>query len=362
MGRAYEDLGEWEKAHHIYKKLNDNEILAKMIERAGFSMLQRAMLTVESWLNDLPPSFLRTQPELLSIRGTIAYMKGNLQEGLNLLNQAEQILREEDKNASGLTLTLVRRATAYRFLGDYAASLRDADEVIHLTETGDDLQLFYAEALRVKGLALFRMGHARQAVEVLEKSFELFSRMKHELSIPVLLMETGMVYQATGNYTEAGTVYEKALQIWHQDGNLSWQANVLNNLGILRQFQGEYEKAALAFEEGLVCAQRSGYTRMEALIAIGLGDLSAELEDFSVAQLNYRHAEEIVREMNDRFLIFYLIMAQAILALLQKKTIEAHQFILNAAGFMQLSDSLYEKGLLSFRSEEHTSELQSPLI
>ena len=44
---------------------------------------------------------------------------------------------------------------------------------------------------------------------------------------------------------------------------------------------------------------------MEALIAIGLGDLSTELEDFSVAQLNYRHAEEIVHEMDDRFLLFY---------------------------------------------------------
>ena len=250
LGRAYEDLGEWEKAHHIYKKLNDNEVLAQMIERAGFSMLQRALLTVKSWLNDLPPSFLHTHPELLSIRGTIAYMKGDLPEGLNLLNQAEQIFRKEDGNASGLTLTLVRRATAYRFLGDYAASLRDADEVIHLTEARDDLQTHYAEALRVKGLALHRMGRARQAIEVLERSFECFVRMNDELSIPVLLMETGMVYQAIGNYTEAGTMYEKALQIWQREGNLSWQANVLNNLGVLRQFQGEYEKAALAFEEG----------------------------------------------------------------------------------------------------------------
>lgn len=346
LGRAYEDLGEWEKAHHIYKKLNDNEVLAQMIERAGFSMLQRALLTVESWLNDLPPSFLRTHPELLSIRGTIAYMKGDLHEGLNLLNQAEQIFRKKDGNASGLTLTLVRRATAYRFLGDYAASLRDADEVIRLTEASDDLQMQHAEALRVKGLALYRMGRARQAVEILERSFECFIRMNDELSIPVLLMETGVVYQVIGNYTEAGIVYEKALQIWQREGNLSWQANLLNNLGVLRQLQGEYEKAALAFEEGMVCAQRSGYTRMEALIAIGLGDLSSELEDFGVAQLNYRHAEEIIREMNDRFLLYYLAMAQAILGLLQNNVAEARQFISNASELIQSSDSLFEKGLL----------------
>ncbi len=344
MGHAYEDLGEWEKAHYIYKQLNDHDVLAGMIERAGFSMLQRALLTVESWLNDLPPSLSRTRPELLSIRGTIAYMKGDLREGLTLLDQAEQAFRQGDRHLSSLALTLVRRATAYRFLGDYSASLHDADEVIQLTEASDDLQILYAEALRVKGLALYRLGHARQAVEILERSYNLFVRLKDELSIPVLLMETGSVYHAIGNYVDAGIAYERALQIWRREGNLSWQANLLNNLGVLRHFQGEYEKAALAFEEGLVCAQRSGYTRMEAFIAIGLGDLYAELEDFTAARSNYQHAEEVLQGLDERFLPFYLIMAQAGLALLQKNTLEAQRLVTNAALIFQSSDSLYEKG------------------
>jgi len=347
LGLAYEDLGEWEKAHHIYKKLNDNEVLAEMIERASTPMLKRALVTLESWLNELHPSILRTRPGLLSIRGAIVYMKGNLREGLNLLNQAVQIFRL-DKNIPGLTLTLVRRGIVHRFLGDYEAALRDANEAIELTESVDDLQMLYAEALRVKGLVLYRLGQARQSVEVLDRSLHLYIQLKDTSSIPILFMETGMVYQAIGNYADAGTAYEKALQIWQSEGNLSWQANVLNNLGVLRHFQGEYEKAALAFEEGLVCAQRSGYSRMEALIVIGLGDLYSELEDFSAAQLNYHHAEEIVREMDDRFLLFYLMMAQAILMLLQNKSTEARQLIKNAASLTQAGDSLYEKGLLNF--------------
>ncbi|MDO9300531.1 MAG: tetratricopeptide repeat protein, partial [Anaerolineales bacterium] len=347
LGRAYEDLDEWEKAHHIYKKLNDTEVLAEMIERASTPMLKRAIVTLESWLNELHPSILRTRPGLISIRGAIIYMKGNLREGLSLLDQAVQAFRLE-KNVSGLTLTLMRRGIVYRFLGDYDASLRDANEIIELTETRDDLQMRYAEALRVKGLALYRLGQARQSLEFLEHSLNLYIYLNDTSSIPILLMETGMVYNVIGNYTEAGIAYEKALQIWRREGNLSWQANLLNNLGVLRHFQGEYERSVLAFEEGFVCAQRSGYTRMEALIAIGLGDLSTELEDFSIAQLNYCHAEEIVRDMNDRFLLYYLVMAQAILDLLQKKTTEAHQLITNAAGLIESVDSLYEKGLLNF--------------
>jgi LuxR family transcriptional regulator, maltose regulon positive regulatory protein len=346
MGRAYEDLGEWEKAHYIYKQLNNNDVLAEMIEHASTPMLQRAMLTLESWLNDLPPSLLRTRPGLLSIRGAITYMKGNPQEGLNLLNQAEQLFRRT-KNDFDLILTLTRRATAHRFLGDYDASLRDAEEIIQLSEFSDEYQMFYADALRVKGLILHRLGQSRQAIEFLEDSLNLYIRLKDAANIPVLLMETGMVYNAIGSYAEAGTTYEKALQIWRQEGNLSWQANLLNNLGVLRHFQGEYEKAALAFEEGLVCAQRSGYTRMEAFIAFGLGDLYSELEDFNIAQRNYQHAQEIVQKMDDRFLLFYLIIAQANLALLQKNSSEVRQLVTDAAEMIRSGDSLYEKGMLN---------------
>ncbi len=345
LGEAYEGMGEWEKAHHVYKKLNNASILADAIERAGFSMLQRALLTVEAWLKDLPPSLLRIRPGLLSIRGTIAYMKGDLREGLDLLNQAEQAFRQ-DEDISGLTLAIVRRATAYRFLGDYNASLHDAEEVINLTETNDDLQILYGEAMRVKGLALYRLGQAKQAVEFLERSFDIFVRLNDVLSIPVLLMETGMAYRATGNYKEASVAYEKALQIWQREGNLSWQASLLNNMGGMYHVQGEYEKASLAFEKGLLCARRSGYIRLDALISIGLGDLYAELEDFDVAAQNYQHASEVIQEMEDRFLLHSLKLAQANLALLQNDVGGARKLLATVADSVKSSQSHYEYGHL----------------
>jgi LuxR family maltose regulon positive regulatory protein len=346
LGQAYEDLEEWEKAHYVYKKLGDIQELVEMIERSSTFMLQHAIITLETWMNELPPSLLRTRPGLISMRGSIISMKGNLRDGLSLLNKAEQAFRQEG-DAHKLILTLSRLATVHRFLGDYAASLHDADEVIQFTEANDSLQLLYAEALRVKGLALYRLGRARQAVEFLEHSAELYTRLKDRPSIPVLLMETGMVYRALGRYGEAKESYEEALHIWRQDGNLSWQASLLNNMGGMYHAQGEYETAARVFEEGLLCARRSDYPRMQALIAIGIGELYAELEDFSVAEQNYQHATEIMERMEDRFLSHSLSLAQGNLALLQKKPEDTRKILAGVVEPIKSGNSHFENGLLN---------------
>ena len=120
--------GDWEKAYQLYKQLGDVNALADMIERAGIPMYQHAMLTLETWLKDLPPSISQKRPGLLSLRGVIETIKGNASEGVQLFDRAITTFRE-DQDIPGLALALVRRGNAYRFLGNYKDAIQDADEV-----------------------------------------------------------------------------------------------------------------------------------------------------------------------------------------------------------------------------------------
>jgi len=345
LAQAYEARNEWEKAYHIQKRLEDVGVLAGLIERAAPHLLPRALVTLESWLNDLPPSIRWSEPGLLSIQGIIEYMKGNLQGGLDLLNQAESSFREND-DSLGLTLTLVRRATAHRFLGEYPAALRDSDEVIELTENSDDQQLFFADALREKGLSLYRQGQSRQAVKFLERALEIYTRLEDDSHIPILMMETGMAFSALGKEEKTQSLLEQALEIWKRNGNLSWQANVLNNLGVLHYLQGEYDKAVLFLEEGLLCAKRSGYyVRIEALLSISLGDVYAEVEDFILADQYYQQGYEIAEEIGDRFLLNYLSLARANLFIQQLDLEQAKRLLDNASKLISSQISQYEDGL-----------------
>jgi LuxR family transcriptional regulator, maltose regulon positive regulatory protein len=345
LGHEYESRQDWERAYHIQKQLKDVEAMAGLIERAAPHLLQKAMLTLESWLADLPPSMLRKRPGVLSIRGNIEYMKGNLIDGLDLLNKAEEIFRREE-DALGLATTLIRRATVYRYLGNYQAAVKDADEVIAMSEYKDDLQLLYADALRQRGLSLFRQGRSRQSVKVLEQALKIYLRLEDNSHIPVLMMETGMAYVEIGKAEKARLLYDEALEIWRQEGNLNFQANLLNNLGVLHYLQGDYEKSVLALEEGLLCARRSAYyVRMESLLLTSLGDVYAEVDDFELAKSCYQQGKEIADEIGDKFLTNYLLLAFLNLSIKQQEFTQARQLLEVAQTAYISHASQYEDGL-----------------
>lgn len=348
LAQAYEKHNEWEKAYHVRKRLGNADALAGLIERAAPHLMSHALVTLDTWLKDLPPSVSSTRPGILSIRGAMLHVQGHSNESLEFLQRAETVFRESG-DFTGLALTLVRRATVYRFLGNYTTALNDADEALHLTEASDQMQPIHANALRQKGLSLFRQGQLRQAVKILERALEAYTHMDDTSHVPILMMETGMVYAALGKEDETIRLNHGALQIWKQKGNLTWQANVLNNMGVLHHLQGNYDRAVLALEEGLLCAQRSGYyVRTEALLLISLGDVYAEVEDFSLAHQYYQRGYDIAQEIEDQFLLNYLILARAKLFIQQFDLEQANHLLDEASRLISFQNSQYEDGLYHF--------------
>jgi ATP/maltotriose-dependent transcriptional regulator MalT/DNA-binding SARP family transcriptional activator len=345
LAEVREQHAEWEAAYHLRKQLGDVQALANLVERAGTTMYLNAMLTLESWLSDLPPSVIAQRPGLLSLRGLIAHMRGHAREGVQLLEEAIGKLQGKGDLAA-LALAHVRRGHAYRFLGSYAEAIQDAVGTIKITAEKDDMRGTYAEGLRLRGLCLFRQGHTLQAVEDLETALDIHVRINSAATIPDLLMETAMVQAALGEHRKAKAAYEKALEIVRRSQNPFVLANLLNNFGVLHYQLGEYENASQAFEEGTLFARQCGYKRMEALISISMGDLYSEIEDFEIAAQNYLRAQNLTQQLGDRFLTHYLMIAEANLDLLKRDPARARGILERASTAIRASDSSYEYGHL----------------
>ncbi|HBY96232.1 MAG TPA: hypothetical protein DEP84_20145 [Chloroflexi bacterium] len=239
----------------------------------------------------------------------------------------------------------MRRTVAHRFLANYQASLADANEVLALTEHDERLRAVHAEALRARGMSLYQLGQLSEAIDWLTRSLAAYNTLGEAQNAAMLLMELGMAYRAAGDYPSAEAAYQKALRHWRAERNLAWQANLLNNLAVLHHMEGNYEQAGAFLEEGLECARQSGYGRLEAFILASIGDLYIDLDAFESALMAYRQARETARRIDDRFVLFYLDLAEAAIARLKGDQAGAHDLLESAARLAEASGSRVERAL-----------------
>jgi LuxR family maltose regulon positive regulatory protein len=345
LAAVYAEREEWEKAHQACRWLGDLEATADLTEQAGSPMVKSGRwVALAEWIDDLPAEMLSSRPDLLSLRGYMATMLGEAQRGLPLLNQAEVIFRAAGDRLR-LARTLVRRETAHRLIGDYQASLADADEALALAEGDESLRAIWAEASKAKGLGLFGMGQSNEAVRWLEQSLAAYSALNDEQNEALLHMDLGMVHMNAGHYDQALEYYNRALDHWRKADNVAQRAHLLNSLGVLYHLKGDYEQAGELLEEALVCAEQGGYVRIRALALSSIGDLYAALDASDAAMDAFHQARETARRIDYRFLLLYLDIAEAALARSKGNLNQARDFVASVGERAQESGSGFEQGL-----------------
>ena len=342
---VFAERQEWEKAHQVCQRLGNVQVMADLIEQSGSPLIKNGRWrTLAGWLDALPAGVMSSRAALLSLRGDAAVMLGQTAQGLALLNQAEVSLRKVG-DAPLLARTLVRRATAHRLLGEYQTSLADADAALALAERDEHLRAVEAEAIRLKGLGLRRLGRLPDAINCLKQSMAIYATLGNEENVALIQIDLGMVFRAIGECEQAESAYNDALGYWRRVDDIGHQASVLNNLGFLYYFRGNYEQAGSFLEESLALARQSGFARTEALALTSIGDLYADLDALEAAHEVYCQARLIAQRIQDRFLLLYLDLSDAALARSKADLLSARGMLESARQLAEGSDSAYEQGL-----------------
>jgi ATP/maltotriose-dependent transcriptional regulator MalT/DNA-binding SARP family transcriptional activator len=346
----YSDRSEWDKSHAICQQLGDLTGIADLVEQAGSPLVRDGRLSIlAEWIDVLPEPIVASRPKLLSHRGIVHIMQGQVEIGLLLLNQAESAQRVAG-DRYGLARTLTRRAFAYQFKGEYCASLDDASEALALSEHTGDLDSIRADALRALGLSLYYMGRLSEAIEKLSGSLAVYGAIGDRQNVAMVHTDLGLTYMGSGRYPQALAHYQQALDYWRGANNFVGQVNLFNNLGVLHHLMGKYDRAAAAFNEGLVWARQCGYARGEPYILCGLGDLYADLDAVEAALEAYRAARELALQLDYRFLQLYIDLAEAAQSRLKGDMLQAKALLHSAEALTQESNSSFERGLCNLEA------------
>ena len=337
---------EWERAYQLYQRIGDTQAIADLVENAGSYMIAHSRLqTLTEWFEALPLDLMQQRPALISLRGAAAVQRGELRPGLQLLEQAAEILRDQQAPLQ-LAHTLVRRTVAYRMLGQYRSAYQDAEEALSLVSFKNSSRVIYTDALLGKGMALYYLGQLNELLTWLRQALLAYQSLGDKETTAKVWMEVGMVSKALGRFDEAERAYSKSLEHYHEVSNLSWQGSLYNNLGVLQHSRGDYVAATTSFERAIHYARASGSQRLEAYILTSIGDLYQELGAYQETREAYQQAREIAQRAQDGYLCFYLNLVEARLSQSLGEIDQACEWLREAQSMADERDLQYEQNVI----------------
>ncbi len=346
--RIYGQRDEWERAYAACQRLEDPSATAGLLEQAARAMLTGGRISLfQRWLNALPPGMLESRPVLLARHGLVLATQGESARGLGYLDQALARYQAEappmrrDSYALQLAWIYVWRALVHQIRGSHANAQDDTAAALalverdghprHGTRTSPEYTWLRSEAYRIRGLCQRQIGKLDEAIRNFSISLGLYQAQGNSNSVNLVLMNLGAAYLDAAEFSSALSCYKQALDYYQPQNDPFSLSSVLNDVAFLYHLQGEYTQAFSTFEEALAKATTGANLRVQALVLIGMGDVHLDLQALDMARESYIQARPITEQLNDRFLMIYLDLAEAAVFRL-KGDFAAARLSLNAAG------------------------------
>lgn len=257
-------------------------------------------------------NFVAKQAEVYTFIGMCLYQSSDYHGALAALQQALPFWdRVPVTGAHVLNLrgwTWQQISNVHLALGDmqaaHAAVLQTAALYNQFHELSRDLaewHLGIAFSQRAMGRLHAMLGQKQAAVDALTDAIEHYKGAKEDYYLPLLLNDLGEAYASLGEYGQALTLYEQALQLAKRMGNRAPEAQTLFLLGQLHVGIGAPNEAERYFEQALEIRRALNEQRGIGATLTSLADLQATRGAHRQALALYAEALQRQRAIGDRY-------------------------------------------------------------
>ncbi|MCL5959532.1 MAG: tetratricopeptide repeat protein, partial [Chloroflexi bacterium] len=306
-GRIFEERGESNEAFQHYLKASELDEATRVVMTASERMLNSGQWqTVLRWIAALPAQAVEPQPEIRIHEATVRLQTGEIDQAIEVLNQAGEAFRRTD-DVQNLAKVLNLKSIARRFKGKHQEALEDAQQAIQLLK--DSSTSVAVQAHRNLGVAFCMVGNHSHGVVELKRALRIAEEIDDFYNVAGLNHELGTAYMNCGVPELATHHYERAALYWKRVNNAGYLGHTLNGMGVVQYYLGQYEKALETFEEALAKAREVGYLRVESYVLASIGDVHRDQQRYQEALDSYESSLQIARRVDESFLIAYCLDA-----------------------------------------------------
>ncbi len=320
IAKFFLDKNQWEKALPYLLDAESFEYAAQIIAEQGGELISNgAIITLDNFIERIPPPVLEKFPRVLLHKAEIARLRGENDRSSNLLNRAVKLLAGE-LNKTGEAEALHSLASLARRRGDNAKAFKYLEKVEKLV--GEDSETFM-KCANTRGLCLIAQGAWSSAEQQFRYALELAERQTNEYYIRLITHNLALPAGFRGDFGEALRWFRRIFRDDKSGRPVPQEAIGHLNVARLHLYRGEFDETEKHLERALEICQLYSLKSLRGEIFEAYANFYRDKKDFAHAAEFYERAQKefeesninlATRELDEERAKFYLLRGDAVKA------------------------------------------------
>jgi LuxR family transcriptional regulator, maltose regulon positive regulatory protein len=295
LAEFYLGENQWENALPFLLDAGNFDKAAEIVaEKGGEWIAVGTGLTLENFIEKIPPASLEKFPRALLHNAEIARLRGETDKSAKLLNRAVRLL-EAERDRTGEAEALHSLASLARRRGDNAAAFDYLEKAENLVDDGAET---FLKCANTRGLCLIAEGAWSKAEQQFRYALELAEKQSNEHYIRLITHNLALPAGFRGDFGEALRWFKRIFRDGDADKPLPQEAIGHLNVARLHLYRGEFDETEKHLTRSLELCQLYNLKSLRGEIFEAYGNFYRDKEDWTHAAEFYERALKSFDEAN----------------------------------------------------------------